>query len=117
MNTTYKLPKNYTLQLYTGINSGWISLQRRGTTVSYWHGLSVKKTFWNQKGSLTLGTNNPFVERIHQQSKEEAPTYTAISDSYFVNRSFRLTFEWRFGQMGADGGKQGKKIANDDSGR
>ena len=46
-----------------------------------------------------------------------APTFTAYSESLYVNRSFRLTFEWRFGQMSADGGKQAKKITNDDSGR
>lgn len=117
MNTTYKLPKDYTLQGYTGVNSGWIGLQRRSTNIFYWYGFSAKKTFWNQKGSLTFSTNNPFTSRMHQQNKEEAPTYTSLSDAYFVNRGFRLTFEWRFGQMSADGGKQGKKITNDDSGR
>ncbi|HEX9958321.1 MAG TPA: TonB-dependent receptor, partial [Fibrella sp.] len=117
LNTTYKLPKDYTLQAYTGINSGWIGLQRRGTNIFYWYGLSAKKTFWDQKASLTFGANNPFTERMRQENSEQAPTFTSRSESFFVNRSFRLTFEWRFGQMSADGGKQGKKIANDDSGR
>jgi hypothetical protein len=35
----------------------------------------------------------------------------------YVTRSARITFEWRFGQMNGDGGKKGKKIKNDDSGR
>jgi hypothetical protein len=34
-----------------------------------------------------------------------------------VTRNLRLAFEWRFGQMTADGsGKQSKKINNDDKG-
>jgi len=115
-NTTYKLPKDVSLQGYMGVYSGWLSLQRKGTTVGYWYGLSAKKAFWNQKGTVTLSTNNPFTRGIRQVMMEEAPSYSARSESLFVNRSFRLTFEWRFGQMTA-GGKQGKKIANDDSGR
>lgn len=117
LNTTYKLPKDYTLQGYAGMGSGWISLQRTNNTRFYWYGLSAKKTFWDQKGSLTLGMNNPFTKEMHQKSTEMAPSFRAQSESIYVNRSFRLTFEWRFGQMSADGGKQGKKIANDDSGR
>lgn len=116
-NTTYKLPKDLSLQGYASVYSGWLSLQRRGTSFGYWYGLSAKKAFWNAKGSLTLSTNNPFTRGIRQSMIEEAPSYAARSESLFVNRSFRLTFEWRFGQMNAESGKQGKKIANDDSGR
>jgi outer membrane receptor for ferrienterochelin and colicin len=117
LNTTYKLPKEYTLQGYGGIHSGWLGLQRTITSIGYWYGLSVKKTFWEQKGSLTFGTNNPFTRGVKMIGSEVGPTFLANSDALFVNRSFRLTFEWRFGQMSADGGKQGKKIKNDDSGR
>lgn len=46
-----------------------------------------------------------------------APSFFSESHSLFVMRSVRLTFEWRFGQLNAQGGKQGKKIRNDDSGR
>jgi outer membrane receptor protein involved in Fe transport len=117
MNTTYKLPKDYTLQAYTGIHSGWLGLQRTTTSLGYWYGISAKKAFWDQKASLTLGMNNPFTRGVRQITDEAAPTFTAHSESLYVNRSFRLTFEWRFGKMSAEGGKQGKKIANDDSGR
>jgi outer membrane receptor protein involved in Fe transport len=117
MNSMYKLRKNYTLQGYTGVHSGWLSLQRTTPTIGYWYGLSAKKAFWKDKASLTLGTNNPFTRGIRQVGIEEGSTFTSRSESLFVNRSFRLTFEWRFGQMSADGGKRGKKIANDDSGR
>ncbi len=116
LNTTYRLPKEYTLQTHIGVYSGWISLQTVTTTIGYWYGLSAKKAFWEQKGSLTLGLNNPFHRAVRHVNQEEAPTFTGRSESFFVNRSVRLTFEWRFGQMSA-GGKQGKKITNDDSGR
>ena len=117
-NTSYKLPKgNYTLQGYAGLYSGWIGLQSTGNTVGYWYGLSAKKSFWQDKGSLTLGTNMPFTRGIRQYNSARGLDYVSEMQNLWVNRSFRLSFEWRFGQMSSDGGKQGKKIANDDSGR
>jgi outer membrane receptor protein involved in Fe transport len=116
-NTTYKLPKEFTLQAYASLNSGWLSLQRRGTTKGYWYGFSGKHMFWDKKASLTLSLNNPFQRGIVQKSEESAPTFYSESSFLWVSRSVRLTFEWRFGQMNAEGGKQGKKIKNDDSGR
>ena len=106
-----------TLQAYSSVSSGWISLQRTGKTLSYWYGFSAKREFWDKKGSLNLGVNNPFAKSVTQRSVEATPTFLANSHSSYVNRSVRLTFEWRFGQMSTDGGRQGKKIRNDDSGR
>jgi ferric enterobactin receptor len=117
LNTTYKLPKEFTLQANGGVGSGWISLQRTTTTNWYWYGLSAKHQFWDKKATLTLGLNNPFNRGVTQKSEEAAPTFRSESQFFYVNRSVRLTFEWRFGQMSTEGGKQGKKIKNDDSGR
>ncbi|RYD99436.1 MAG: TonB-dependent receptor, partial [Sphingobacteriales bacterium] len=117
-NTSYKLPKgNYTFQGYAGVFSGWIGLQNTSTTIGYWYGLSAKKSFWQEKGSVTLSANTPFNSGNRQRNMGNGPGYTSEMGNYWVSRSFRVTFEWRFGQMSADGGKQGKKIANDDSGR
>jgi hypothetical protein len=114
-NTSYKLPKEYTLQAYGNINSPWFSLQRRSKTLNYYYSLSAKKTFWKQKGALTFGTNNPFTTRMRQANNEQGQFFISSAESFYINRSFRLTFEWRFGQMTA-GGRQGKKISNDDAG-
>lgn len=115
-NTTYNLGKNYILQANGNYNSGWISLQR---TNSYflWYGFSAKRHLWDKKASLTLAVNNPFNRGILQRNIEKAPSFESESRFLYVNRSVRLNFEWRFGQMSAEGGKQGKKIRNDDSGR
>jgi outer membrane receptor protein involved in Fe transport len=115
MNTTYKLPKNYSLQANGGINSGWISLQGKNTGF-YWHGVAIKKEFWDKKASLNLNLNSPFLRGVRQTNYQAAPTFESESRSLFVQRSARLTFEWRFGQMTAGGGKQSKKISNDDKG-
>ena len=117
LNTTYKLPKDYTVQAYGSINSGSRGLQRTTSTLSYWYGLSAKHSFWKQKGHLTVGVNNPFQRGVPQKSVSKGATFLSESSNMYVTRSARITFEWRFGQMNGDGGKKGKKIKNDDSGR
>lgn len=117
LNTTYKLPRDFTLQANGGVGSGWINLQRTTTTHWYWYGLSAKRQFLEKKATLTLSVNNPFARGVVQKSIESSSTYQTESQNFFVNRSVRLTFEWRFGQMSTGSGKQGKKIKNDDGGR
>ncbi len=115
VNSTYKLPKDYSIQANGNFGSGWISLQ--GTNSGYyWYGFAGKREFWDKKASLTLGLNNPFKRAIRQTGRQEASTFISDFSSFYVNRSARLTFEWRFGQMNTGGGKQTKKINNDDKG-
>lgn len=117
VNSTYTLPGENTVQVYANLNSGNRSLQRTTHTLSYWYGFSAKHAFWDKKASLTLGVNNPLTRGVKQESTATAPSFIAESHNLYVTRSARLTFEWRFGQLNASGGKTGKKIRNDDSGR
>lgn len=115
LNSTYKIGKNYTVQANGSFGSGWISLQ--GTNSGfYWYGFSVKRTFLKEKASISLTANNPFNSGIYQTGKQSGPTFTSESNSFYYNRQVRVAFEWKFGQMNA-GGKQSKKITNDDTGR
>ncbi|MDO1445779.1 TonB-dependent receptor [Rhodocytophaga aerolata] len=116
LNTTYKLPKDFTLQANGNFNSGWINLQGKYSGF-YWYGISAKREFWSKKASLTLGINNPFNRGVWQEGRQAMPTFQSTFTSLYVTRSIRLTFEWRFGQMEANGGgKRSKKISNDDKG-
>ncbi|HET7898123.1 MAG TPA: outer membrane beta-barrel protein, partial [Flavisolibacter sp.] len=110
-------PKDNSIQVFAGVNSGWLTLQRSATSAWYWYGLSAKHLLKKDKGSLTLNMNNPFTRGIRQENIEEAPSFYTRTSSLYVNQAFRFTFEWRFGQLSAEGGKKGKKITNDDSGR
>jgi outer membrane receptor protein involved in Fe transport len=114
ISSTYKLPHNYTFQANGNANSGWISLQGRGSSF-YWYGFALKRELLDKKASLTLGVNNPFNRGVVQTFTQAAPTFDSETRSLFVNRSVRIAFEWRFGQM-SSGGKQSKKISNDDAG-
>lgn len=113
-NTTYKFPKDYSIQADGNFGSGWINLQTKNSGW-YWYSFSGKKEFWNKKASLTLGINNPFQSRIRVTAVRSDPSFLENSSFSAVNRAVRLTFEWRFGEM-VTGGKQSKKISNDDKG-
>ncbi|MDQ1090249.1 TonB-dependent receptor domain-containing protein [Siphonobacter sp. SORGH_AS_1065] len=114
VNSTYKFPHNITFQTNANVGTGWINLQGRGTGY-YWYGFALKREFWAKKASLTLGVNNPFNRGMRQTYQQFSPTFESTTRSFYVNRSARLAFEWRFGKM-ATSGKQGRKISNDDGG-
>jgi outer membrane receptor protein involved in Fe transport len=114
ISSTYKMPHNYTFQANANVNSGWISLQGRGTPF-YWYGFALKREMLDKKASLTLGVNNPFNRGVSQHFRQSAPSFESDTRSFFISRSVRLAFEWRFGQMSA-GGKESRKIRNDDAG-
>lgn len=111
-NLTYKLPKDVSVQVMGQYNTGWISLQSTNTGW-YFYGLSGKKEFWNKKASLTLNVTNPFNRWNLMRGESSAPSFDASNQFRLVNRSARLTFSYRFGQM-SSGGKQSRKISNDD---
>ncbi|QCR23312.1 TonB-dependent receptor domain-containing protein [Pontibacter sp. SGAir0037] len=116
LNTSYKLPKNYSVQANGSMGSGWINLQGKNSGY-YWHSIAAKKEFLDKKASLTVGLNSPFAKGVRQTGTRSAPTFESESRSFYVNRSARVTFEWRFGQMSDGSSKQSKKIRNDDTGR
>ncbi len=113
-NLTYKLDKAVTLQFNSYFNTGWVTLQGRSSGWQYYQ-VSAKREFWDKKASLSLRVTNPLARDVRQTQTQAAPTFTAQSTSYYVNRQVQLAFEWRFGQM-SSGGKQSRKISNDDKG-
>ena len=114
-NITHKLTPVTTLQFNSFVNTGHISLQNRYSGW-YFYQVSGKREFWGKKASLTLRITNPFGRDVIQTGTQNAPTFTTTSTMNYVNRQVQLTFEWRFGQMSSGGGKETKKIRNDDRG-
>jgi outer membrane receptor protein involved in Fe transport len=112
-NASYKLPKDWTLQVNGNYGSGWVGLQFNAGGY-YWYSLAAKKELMKKRADLTFAANNPFNQGVHQRSEGFAPTFVSESRFFWISRSVRLTFAYRFGQM-SSGGKQSKKISNDDS--
>ncbi|MBO2011862.1 TonB-dependent receptor domain-containing protein [Hymenobacter negativus] len=111
LNTSYKLPKKFTLQgfLYSSLPSP--ELQGRGSANLYYQ-LGVKKTFLNDKADLVLNLATPFNNYWRYRSTTDTPSFSETSNNYAYQRGFRLSFSYRFGN--AQQGKQRKSISNDD---
>ncbi len=114
-NLTHKLTPVTTLQVNSFVSTGQISLQGKNSGW-YFYQVSGKREFWDKKASLTLRVTNPFGRDVVTTGRQNAPTFSTVSTMNYVNRQVQLAFEWRFGQMSSGGGKESKKIRNDDRG-
>ena len=110
-NTSYKLPKNYTLQgfLYSSLASP--DLQGRGAANLYYQ-MGAKKTFLKDKADVVLNIATPFNNTWRYRNTLDTPDFSETSDYIAYQRSFRLSFSYRFGQE--QQGKRRKSVSNDD---
>ncbi|RZK39013.1 MAG: TonB-dependent receptor [Hymenobacter sp.] len=111
-NTSYRLPKDYTIQAFGYGSLRGIDIQGYGPANLY-YSFGGKKTFWGKKADISLNITNPFNERWAYRSTISTPAFDQRSTFYAYQRSFRLSFAYRFGQE--QQGKQRKSIQNDDT--
>ena len=111
-NTSYRLPKEYTIQAFGYGSLRSIDIQGYGPANLY-YSFGGKKTFWGKKADISLNITCPFNERWAYRSTVSTPAFDQRSTFYAYQRAFRLSFAYRFGQE--QQGKQRKQISNDDT--
>jgi outer membrane receptor protein involved in Fe transport len=111
-NTSYRLPKEYTVQAFGYGSLRSIDIQGYGPANLY-YSVGGKKTFWDKKADVSLNITCPFNERWAYRSTISTPAFDQTSVFYNYQRAFRLSFGYRFGQE--QQGKQRKSINNDDT--
>ncbi|TPG72465.1 outer membrane beta-barrel family protein [Hymenobacter nivis] len=112
LNTSYRLPKEYTVQAFAYGSLRTIDIQGYGPANLY-YSFGGKKTFWNKKADVALNIASPFNGRWPYRSTLSTPAFDQRSTFYAYQRSFRLSLAYRFGQE--QQGKQRKSINNDDT--
>ena len=110
-NTSYKLPKDFTVQAFMYGSLPSINLQGSGSGNLYYN-LGLKKTFLNKKADLVLNVNSPFNNTWVYRNTLDTPAFSERQENINYQRSFRLSFSYRFGQDQQM--KQRKSISNDD---
>ena len=110
-NTSYKLPKKFTLQGFAFGSLPSPDLQGRGSANLYYQ-LGAKKTFLKDKADVVLNFGAPFNNYWLYRNTTETPAFTETNLNYSYQRSFRLSFSYRFGQE--QQGKRRKAVSNDD---
>ena len=111
VNTSYKLPKNFTVQGFLVGSMPSPDLQGRGSANLYYQ-LGAKKTFLQGKADAVLNFAAPFNDYWLYRNATDTPAFAETNLNYSYQRCFRFALSYRFGQ--AQQTKQRKSISNDD---
>jgi outer membrane receptor protein involved in Fe transport len=116
VNTSYKLSKGFTVQGFLFGSTPMPEIQGKGPANLYYQ-LGAKKTFLKEKADLVLNFGSPFNAywpyRSTSSSTTATSSFTDRSEYRAFQRSFRVSFSYRFGQ--ASQTKQRKAIQNNDT--
>ncbi|WP_460550373.1 TonB-dependent receptor domain-containing protein [Hymenobacter daeguensis] len=110
-NTSYKLPKGFTLQGFMFGSLRQPDLQGTGPANLYYQ-MGAKKTFFKEKADLVVNFGSPFNNSWAYRSTTSTPSFDENSTYRAYQRSFRISFAYRFGTEQQT--KQRKSISNDD---
>lgn len=98
INSSYTLPADFTIQLSADYNNGLASLQGKSSSY-YTCRFSISKDLFSNKASLILNINNPFQSNQLQSNYLKAPTFYSKTSDRHYDRSFTVSFSWRFGSF------------------
>lgn len=111
LNLTWKLPANYTMQVFGEYSSRKVTLQGYETN-TFFYNLAAKKAIPSKKITLTASFINPFSNYIPQTNVIQAASFNSTQYNRYYGREFKLTLGWEFGASFAQ--KEKKKVTNDD---
>lgn len=111
MNMTWKMPKNYSLQLFGEYDGREVTLQGYQSQ-SFFYSLAAKKSIPAKKINITAAFINPFSAYIPQKDFIKTIVFESTQKNRYYSREFKLTVNWEFGSMFHK--KESKKVANDD---
>ena len=114
LNAQQTLPWDLRFSLYGGGNSPNISLQGKGSSISY-YGFSLSRSFLKEKRlTVSVNTSNLFHKYMTFKNETVTETFRSWSESKNQQRSFGLNISWRFGELKAQVKKTARSINNDD---
>jgi outer membrane receptor protein involved in Fe transport len=111
LNTTLKLPHDYSLQVFGDYNTRAVTLQGY-KSFQYYYSFAAKKALTKKKIVITLAAVNPFSRYIPQTVTIRTANFYSTVDNRYFYRAFKITVNWEFGSM--FGERNRKKIINDD---
>ncbi|HEY8918279.1 MAG TPA: outer membrane beta-barrel family protein, partial [Chitinophaga sp.] len=109
LNLSYALPKDFTLQASGDYNNGYITLQGRNSG-AWSYSFTAQKEFLKKKASILVGVSNPFQRSLLQYANATAPSFRSTTSSHYFNRSFHITFNWKFGSLKARDNDEVKRM-------
>jgi ferric enterobactin receptor len=114
LNSSWKISKLYTLQGFGGFDTAGVQLQSRYSGHGY-YSLALKPMLLQDKADLTLNASDFLQPGREFRSVTTTDQFTSTSISYQYQLAVRLSFNYRFGKLNSNGGRQRRAICNDDS--
>ncbi|MEL6865954.1 MAG: TonB-dependent receptor [Bacteroidota bacterium] len=115
LNADYQINDDWTVQFFGNWSSPRILLQGDESAFTFHH-LALRKNFKNNKGTCSLGIDNPFQGRLNWITQTRSPQFIQEDQTYLYNRGLRLSLSWRIGQPKSTNLQQRKRrrIQHDD---
>jgi hypothetical protein len=114
LNTSYKLNKGLSIQANTGLNSPRIQLQGKQAAWTY-YSLGMRKSVLKEKGDIILSGDNFIKATRNLNTVLDTEQFRQENNNYIYMRNVRLSFNYRFGKVGAQPQKRRRSIQNDDT--
>jgi hypothetical protein len=78
------------------------------------YNLSINRKFANKKGSIGIGADNFLTSGLHIPTVVNSGNINQNSVNIMYNRSFEITFSYKFGGLSQAKPKKAKKTINND---
>lgn len=115
MNASYQFSNSFAGEFFGNFNSARNEAQGKYPSFTS-YSIALRKQFWNKKGSLALGANNPFNKFVNQRTILFGPNFTTNSTRSIPFRSLTLNFTWKFGRLEFKGNKDENNNAGNGGG-
>lgn len=110
---SYDLSDNYALQAFAFRRSRQIQLQGYQGSFGVYN-LSINRKFANKKGSIGIGADNFLTSGLKIPTVINSGNINQNSVNIMYNRSFEITFSYKFGGLSQAKPKKPKKTINND---
>ena len=98
LNATYQFPNNFAAEVFGNFRSRHHEAQ--GNYPAYTsYSVSLRKMFWNKKGSIALTANNFLSKYVNQQTDLFGPGFVSSSLRRVPYQSVGINFTWKFGRL------------------
>jgi outer membrane receptor protein involved in Fe transport len=98
LNSSWKLPKQYTVQMYGDYDARSVTLQGFKTSWLY-YSFSAKKELPARKLTIALTAVSPFSNYRFQSEVVRSADFSSTFQKRYLIRSVRLSVNWEFGGM------------------
>jgi len=110
---SYKFDNGYRLGANVDFDSRYVLLQGRD---NYWLGYSASasKEFWDKKATISMYASSVFQKFRTIDNTIRTPTSYQLSLNNMYARAINISFNYKFGSLGAELKKSKRSISNDD---